>query len=268
MKNEEKYIVKRNNYVGLLFFALVLAASLYIIKHETSAFLDLSTKEEKAKFEEVTRNLDINTDIIEELSGYLNPGSINTKEIYQSMYIYNEKVTNKDFDDTSAIYTAFLYIDNNTKAEERNLSCEEASKININNLKECDPRGTDTIENYKVHSYITKDKMDSTVRMIFNRNLNSYPDFYISNKDKCYFVDEAYICLNGQGVKDSYAERTLVSGIEQENTITITEIYRYVSSGIGYKGFNSKEIGESKYKSTFKKVNGSYYWVSTEYIDN
>ena len=268
-ENEEKYIIKRNNYIGLLFFALVLAASLYIIKHETSAFLDIGPKRENPKqIEETTRNIESNSDLIMDLEKYLNPGNINTRDIYQSMYIYNDIVKNEDFDDASALYTAYIYLNKTNTYEKRSLTCEEAARINLTNLKECNPRGTDTIENYKVQASIPKELMKSTVIKIFNRNLDTYPDFYINSKDKCYSLDESYLCLNGLDFGNTNTEILLITGNETNNTVEIIQIYKYNVSGIAYKGFNSKEVGEAKYKSIFKKVNGSYYWVSTEYIDN
>ena len=53
-----------------------------------------------------------------------------------------------------------------------------------------------------------------------------------------------------------------------DNKIEIIEKYRFVDNGIFYKGFNSSEIGEGYYKSTFNKVNGTYNWEKTEYIKN
>ena len=41
IKDNLKYDITRNNYVGLLFFALVLASLLYIIKNQTEVFKEI-----------------------------------------------------------------------------------------------------------------------------------------------------------------------------------------------------------------------------------
>ena len=40
-KKDIKYLVKSNNYIGLLFFALVLASLLYILKKEETTFQNI-----------------------------------------------------------------------------------------------------------------------------------------------------------------------------------------------------------------------------------
>ena len=40
-KFDIKYEITRNNYVGLLFFALVLASILYIMKNQTEVFQEI-----------------------------------------------------------------------------------------------------------------------------------------------------------------------------------------------------------------------------------
>ncbi len=267
-KEQEKFAVKKNNYIGLLFFALVLASTLYIIKHETDAFLDLK---EKSIIEEETKNINPNQELIDDLRLYLNQGDINTNEIYQSMYIYNETTTANDFNDASALYTAYKYINQTSDiiSKIRDLTCEEAESLNINNIQECNPLGTESLSSYKVNSYITKNMLKSTIRKIFNRNITEFPDFYINSEDKCYSLEDIYLCvIHQEKDPEAYTETSYITSTEDKNTITITESYKYINTGITYKGFNSNEVGEGKYKSTFKKQNGSYYWVSTEYIDN
>ena len=262
----EKFIIKKNNYIGLLFFALVLASTLYIIKHETKEFLNL-----KDPPEETTKYITPNDEVIEDLRNYLNPGDINTNKIYQSMYIYNEKTDNQDIDDETALYIAYKYIakTNDIISKERNITCEEAQELGINNIQECNPEGQELIESYKVNSYITKNMIKQTIRKIFNRNIENFTDFYINNEDKCHSLNEIYICVSHvPNSNESYTETKLVSAKEENNTITIIENYNYYNTGINYKGFTSTEVGEGLYKSTFKKMNGSYYWVSTEYLDN
>ena len=267
-KETEKYIIKKNNYIGLLFFALVLASTLYIIKHETNIFLDINKKVP----EETTKYITPNDAIIEDLRNYLNPGDINTYTIYQSPYIYNDTVENNDLNDESVLYTAYLYINktNDIIAKERELTCEEAESINLTNIKECNTEGTESLNDYKVNSFITKNMMKTTIRKIFNRNIDNYTDFYINKTDKCHLLNEIYLCvIHDAKDPESYTETKLVSARQEENNIiTIIEKYNYYNTGINYKGFTSNEIGEGTYKSTFKKMNGSYYWVSTEYIDN
>ena len=82
-----KYDIARNNYVGLLFFALVLASLLYIIKNQTETFKEIEpTQKEILSTEvEITEINKLNKDI-SELIKYLNPGDMNTKVI-----IYTEK---------------------------------------------------------------------------------------------------------------------------------------------------------------------------------
>ena len=72
-KSNIKYIIKSNNYVGLLFFALVFASLLYIIKHETETFQEIEPtinqiilpEQDKKEITELTPE-------IEKLLNYLN----------------------------------------------------------------------------------------------------------------------------------------------------------------------------------------------------
>ena len=88
-----KYLVKSNNYVGLLFFALVLASLLYIIKHETKTLENLEPTIKEIEPAETPKEITEPTEEIKKLQGYLTTGDPNTFKIYQSFYVYNDKVT-------------------------------------------------------------------------------------------------------------------------------------------------------------------------------
>ena len=92
-----KYDIKRNNYVGLLFFACVLASLLYIIKTQTPVFQEIEpTQKEILSTETEITEITKPTEEIKKLMNYLNPGDINTFKIYQSSYIYNDKVSSNN----------------------------------------------------------------------------------------------------------------------------------------------------------------------------
>ena len=55
-----------------------------------------------------------------------------------------------------------------------------------------------------------------------------------------------------------------MSDIRFSRSDPFIEKYKYIEDGIYYKGFNSNEVGEEYYISTFNKVNGKYYWSHTE----
>ena len=131
-----KYDISRNNYVGLLFFALVLASLLYIIKNQTETFKEIKpTQKEILSTEvEITEINKINKDITD-LINYLNPGDMNTFKIYQSSYIYEEKTNSKDLNEETMLYYAYKYLEsaNDFSKHMRLITCNEAEKVNLNN---------------------------------------------------------------------------------------------------------------------------------------
>lgn len=273
MQKESKYSIKSNNYVGLLFFALVLASILYIMKHETTTFKEIdsqpkaiiSNEKEPTIIEEETKE-------IAELRKYLNPGDINTFKIYQSMYNENGIVTIDNINDETKLYIAYKYIEKNTDFTNylKYITCEEAEKTSLaEHIYQCGGNKYNT-SYYTVNSYITKDLLKKTVQYLFNINLNNFTNFYTSEDNLCYFIDNEYICVSHvTSVPSKYPEVKFVKAIKYDNKIEIIENYKYIDNGIYYKGFNSKEVGELKYISTFEKINGSYYWASTEsYLEN
>jgi hypothetical protein len=110
-KNSFKYDVSRNNYVGLLFFACVLASLLYIIKTQTPVFQGLEPTHKEILSTET--EIIVPTDEIKKLMNYLNPGDINTFKIYQSSYVYNEKVSSNNLNTETMLYMAYKYIERN-----------------------------------------------------------------------------------------------------------------------------------------------------------
>ena len=106
-KRNIKYDIARNNYVGLLFFACVLASLLYIIKTQTPVFQELKPTQKEILTPE-TEILKPN-DEINKLMNYLNQSDINTFKIYKNSYIYNESVSNKNINKgKTSNYTNFV----------------------------------------------------------------------------------------------------------------------------------------------------------------
>lgn len=273
MDKEKTYKVKSNNYVGLLFFALVLASLLYIIKHETPTFKDIDTKPKAIiTSEKEPTIIEDETEQIKDLENYLNPGDINTFKIYQSMYILNNTVSIDNINNETLLYLAYKYIEKNTDFSKnlKYITCEEANKVNLEaNIIECG--GTKyNASYYTVNSYITKDILKKTIQKLYNININNFTNFYTSEDNVCYYLENEYMCVSHTtGVPTKYPKKEFVKAIKYDNKIEILEKYKFIDNSIYYKGFNSKEVGESQYVSTFEKINGLYYWTKTEsYLEN
>lgn len=270
-KKDIKYLVKSNNYVGLLFFALVFASLLYIMKNQTETFKEIEPTTKQIITTEPTKK-EINTinEEIQNLKNYLNTGDINTFHIYQNFYIYNEKVTLENINDETLLYMAYKYIEKTTDFTNytKYITCEEAASINLNTqITQCGGTKINSTY-YTVNSYITKDLLTRTIQKIFNKNISNYTNFYTTEDNLCYFINNEYLCVSHQINKPTrYSEKEFIKAYKYKDKIELIEKYKFIDNGIYYKGFNSTEVGEGYYKSTFNKVNGSYYWVSTEYIE-
>lgn len=270
-KKNLKYLVKSNNYVGLLFFALVLASLLYIIKNQTETFKEIEPTTNQLKINEKAP-VEINeiTSEIQELQNYLNLGDTNTFKLYQSSYIENEKVLSENISEETMLYIAYKYLEKTTDFTNytKYITCEEAALTNLDsNIIQCG--GTkNTLTYYTINTYITKELLQSTIQKIFNKRIINYTNFYTSEDNLCYYINDEYLCISHK-VEDptKYSKKDFLKAYKYDNKIEIIESYRYIDNGIYYKGFFSKTIGEGYYKSTFIKINGSYYWESTEYYE-
>lgn len=271
-ENKLKYAIKQNNYVGLLFFALVFASLLYLIKENTK---ELSIPEPTNKAIETIDikriELTEETDEIKHLRSYLNKGDSNTFKIYQSMYNFNEKITIDNIDEETMLYLAYKYIEKNNDFSNttKYLTCQEAEIVGIDNqIIQCNGHKTN-LSNYTVNSYITKEILSQTIQKLFNRKIYNYTNFYTSLNNLCYYVANSdYICIkHNNETKNSVVESEFIKAYKYNTKIEIIEKYKHIVNGIYYKGFNSKEIGEGTYISTFTKINGIYYWQSTEMIN-
>lgn len=270
IKNKKRnivYDIKRNNYVGLLFFACVLASLLYIIKSQTPIFKEIepTTKEILSNQAEITEITSPN-DEIRKLINYLNPGDMNTFKIYQSSYIYNETINSKNLNTETMLYMAYKYLERTTDFSKYQtiITCNEAEQVNLqNNIYQCG--GTKYPNSYyMVNTYITKDLLKKTVQTIFNKSINDFTNFYTNEDNLCYFINDEYLCISHKTNTNNNIDKQFVKAYKYTNKITVIEKYKYIKDGIYYKGFNSDEVGEEYYISTFDKVNGKYYWNSTE----
>ena len=266
-KFDFKYDISRNNYVGLLFFACVLASLLYIMKTQTPVFKEIepSQKEILSTETEITE-ITKPTNEIKKLINYLNTGDINTFKIYQSNYIYDEKVTNNNMNNETMLYIAYKYIEKTTDFSKYQtiITCNQAESVNLeSNIYQC---GGNKVPNsyYMVNTYITKEKLKKAAQEIFNKNITNYTNFYTTEDNLCYFINDEYLCISHKTNTSQQTEKEFIKAYKYTNKITIVEKYKYIENGIYYKGFNSNEIGEEYYISTFDKVNGKYYWSSTE----
>lgn len=266
--NNIKYLIKKNNYVGLLFFALVLASLLYIIKHETNLYKEPEPTNKaiesiKMSKKEITKE----SDTIKDLRLYLNDGDLHTFKIYQSMYNDTNEVTIDNIDEETMLYIAYKYIEKTTDFSNNlnYITCDIATKLNIaNNIIQCG--GTKyNISNYLVNNYITKELLSKTVTKIFNRHLTNFTNFYTNEDNLCYFIDNDYICIiKKTNYETSKSNKEFIKAYEYNDRIEIIEKYYYLNNNIHYQGFNSDKVGEATYISTFKKINGKYYWSSTK----
>ena len=266
LKSNIKYEIATNNYVGLLFFACVFASVLYIMKSQTPIFKEIEpTQKEILSTEVEITEINKITDEIKILTDYLNPGDINTFKIYQSNYVL-EKVRNEDLNDENMLYIAYKYIEKNTDFSKYQsiITCSQAEKINLQgNIYQC---GGNKYTNsyYMVNNYITKELLRKTVQQIFNRNISKFTNFYTSEDNLCYFINDEYLCVSHKIKKTNNYKIDFIKAYKYTNRITIMEKYKYTDQGTYYKGFNSSEVGEEYYISTFLKVNGKYYWSSTD----
>ncbi len=271
-KEKIKYTIKQNNYVGLLFFALVLAASLYIIKHETETL-----KPPTETFNAIEPETIINdkkevifeeNEEIKKLRNYLNKGDQNNFKIYQSMYNNEEKVTIDNMNEETMLYIAYKNIINTNDLSKyiKYLTCDEATLVGIENeFYQCGG-GIKNLTTYTVNTYITKDLLNTTVKSIFNVNIQNFKNFYTSEDNLCYFINEEYLCISKKNkLPETKTEVKFIKVNKYNNKIEIIENFKHIKDGIHYNGFNSEEVGEGTYISTFTKQNGKYYWISTEY---
>ncbi len=272
-KKDFKYLIKSNNYLGLLFFALVLASLLYIIKRETPEFKEIEPTTNKV-IAPISNGKEITTETeeINELRKYLNQGDNKTFNIYQSNYIYNEKISIDNFDTETMLYQAYKYIEKNTNFTEHTkyITCEEAKKVQLDTqLIQCGGYKLSSTY-YTVNTYITRDLLNKTIQKLFNKNINNYTNFYTNEDSLCYFIENEYLCVSHQSTieNNEYSQTEFIKAYKTNDKIEITEKYKYIVDGIYYKGFKSEEVGEGYYKSTFIKRNGTYYWESTEYIES
>lgn len=268
IKENKKYLIKQNNYIGLLFFALVLASLLYIIKNKTELYKEIeppinaieSIKEEPSIITE-------ETDQIKDLEKYLNTGDENTFKIYQSMYINNTEVSIDNLNEETMLYIAYKYIEKTTDFTNnlKYITCEEANKINLSqNIIQCGG-SKNNISYYIVNHYINKDILKETIRKIFNRTIQNFTNFYTSENNLCYYVSNEYLCVTHQttNTTTNYAKEFVEARIYKDK-LEIIEKYKYINKNIYYKGFISNEVGEGTYISTFDKINGNYYWSNTK----
>ena len=165
-KFDLKYEITRNNYIGLLFFACVLASLLYIIKNQTPSFKEIEpTQKEILTTEvEITEISKPNKEI-RNLINYLNGGDINTFKIYQSSYIYDEKVNSSELNDETMLYFAYKYIERNTDFSkyQKIITCQEAQLVSLDdNIIQC---GGNKYTNsyYMVNTFITEEMLKNTV---------------------------------------------------------------------------------------------------------
>lgn len=275
-KNNLKYTVKSNNYVGLLFFALVFASALYIIKSITEPKYEELKDPSYKELAPITTNTKTEileaTDEIKNLQNYLNTGDINTFKIYQSFYINNEEITVDNLNTETMLHIAYKYLEKTTNLEQytKYITCDEATKVGLDTtITQCG--GTKYPSTYyTVNHYITKEILKETIQKIFNRTISTFTNFYTTEDNLCYYIEDQYLCIaHNTKQSNKYSETEFIKAYKYNNKIEIIENYKFVNSGIYYKGFNSNEIGESKYISTFIKRNGAYYWYSTkQYKEN
>lgn len=267
-KKNLKYLVKQNNYIGLLFFALVLAATLYIIKHETNLYKELEpTTNNISNITTQPKEINKETEKIKELRLYMNDGDLNTFKIYQSMYNIDNEVTIEQLDEETMLYIAYKYLEKTTdfSNNQEYITCQEAEKINLaQDIIQCGGNKTN-ITNYTINNHITKDLLNKTITKIFNRHITNYTNFYTSENNLCYYINNEYLCVSQKtNSSQSYAVKEFVKAYEYQDHLEIIEKYYYVNNNIHYQGFNTDKVGEATYISTFKKTNGSYYWNSTK----
>lgn len=267
MSNKDKdlkYLVKSNNYVGLLFFALVFASILYIFRYEGSGFKELAPIHKEVEIGDIPLVFDEKNDEIDNYIMYLNVGNDNTYRSYQSNYVL-ESISVDDIDSESLLYMAFRYLINNSLYNNtRNITCEEAKIVNLDGfIKECGGFNN-SLNDYKVYYSIDKKLITNTIKDLYNINFNEYSDFYINDKNKCYFVDDEYFCVDSfNEVNSNHGETSFIKTLYYEDKIEIIEKYKYIKDGISYKGFNSEVEGEEYYISTFVKVNDKFYYSNT-----
>ena len=168
---------------------------------------------------------------------------------------------------TVTVVTAYKYLEKTTdfSNNQEYITCQEAEKINLaQDIIQCGGNKTN-ITNYTINNHITKDLLNKTITKIFNRHITNYTNFYTSENNLCYYINNEYLCVSQKtNSSQSYAVKEFVKAYEYQDHLEIIEKYYYVNNNIHYQGFNTDKVGEATYISTFKKTNGSYYWNSTK----
>ncbi len=267
-KENLKYKIKSNNYFSLIFFAMVLASLLYIIKYETNHYIELEPpKKDIMDITPKKTEITTPTEEILNLTRYLNTGDVNLFKTYQSSYIYNDSVSNDDYTTESMLHIAYKYLEktNDFTKHTRYITCEEAKLVGLeNNILQCGGQ-KQQLSYYTLNTFVTKDVLKRTVQKIFNKNIKEFKNFYTTEDNLCYFINNEYLCISHKtNPTNKYTEKEFIKAYKTTNKIEIIEKYRFVNDGIYYKGFNSDEVGEEYYISTFVRVNGNFYLEETK----
>jgi len=270
---KDKYTLTKNRYLGIIFFGLVLISIIYIAHHEIKLYTPLETTRKEIVSSDITttksEEITTETEEIKTLRQALNKGNKQTFKIYQSMYT-NEKITIDNFNEETILYLTYKAIEQETDLSlyTHYLTCEEALKVNLyDSIRQCGG-GDISSTYYTSNSYITKELLKTKSRELYNVNIINYTNFYTSEDNVCYYLDDEYLCISHQTtITTDHPEVTFIKAIKENQTIKIYENYKYIENGIYYKYFNRNEIGEQEYVSTFTKVNGKYYWTSTEPVN-
>lgn len=269
-ENNLKYLIRQNNYVGLLFFALVFASILYILKAEEIKLTSQIPTTDPIKEVNIPIPITIcdkTNDFIEEYRKYLNPGTEATYKTYQTTYLpAGIKVEN--IDNESLLYMSYQYLTSNeTYNKSRPLTCDEASIAGIQNeIIECGGT-TYHLENYEINTAISRQLLKNTIQDIYNLNINNFPSFYTNGTNQCHYKNDEYLCITNSEIKptnNNHGIAEFIRAYEYEDKIEIIEKYHYLREETSYKNITSDEVGEDTYISTFKKINGQYRYIKTE----
>lgn len=266
---KDKYSLTKNRYFGIIFFGLVLISIIYIAHHEMNLYKPIETSRKEIVSPDATttkEEITTETDEIKKLRMSLNKGDKYTFKIYQSMYA-SDKITIDNFDEETILYLTYKAIEQETDLSlyTRYITCEEAQEVNLyGSIRQCG--GGDINSTYYTrNTYITKELLKSKAKELYNVNITNFTNFYTTENNICYYIKEDYICISHQTtITSNHPEVTFLKAIKENQTIKIYENYKYIENGIYYKYFNNTDIGEQEYVSTYTKINGKYYWTSTE----
>jgi hypothetical protein len=252
------YEIAKNNYVIVLFLAIIIFSVVYIYKNDNKSLEDNKDTTMEINDPEVNREeINTTTPLVEELLTYIIPLE-DKYTSYQSIFD-KDIITLDNLNTGDKLYIAYKYLE---KTVDFNKYYEKTSYDTFKEYLE--HVRANKYGNYYINTYITKDSLNEAIKKIFNESLTNYVDF---SGAMCYLKNDDYVCGNDVYPINKDTKISFVNAYKYDDKIEIIVNYKYEVDGKSYKYFNNTEVGESTYKVTFDKQGDNYYFLSSELYD-